>query len=143
MKVSRWLAFALLMSACSDGPAVEPEPREPLKPEREAAATAGEQRGTDPDAKPVARRPGESAEQKDERAAATGPVTLAAAQAGVNADGAILQDFNARVKKYVDIHKDAAKGSGKQKQAEDPAEITKAQGVLASRIQAVRAHAQQ
>ena len=141
MKVCRWLALCLLIPACSDRDRAEAPPP---APEPNAAATAGEQPAELEPApppeptKPVARRVVESAEVRDARAAETGPVTLAAAQAGVNADGALLQDFNARVKKYVEIHKDAATGSAKLKETENPAEIVQAQETLAAKIRAAR-----
>jgi hypothetical protein len=145
MKLCRWVALCLLISGCSDRPAREPA-ETAVEPEPNAAATAGEQPAElEPAApaepKPAPRRPVESAALKDERAAANGPVTLAAAQAGVNADGALIEDFNARVKKYLEIHKDAAKGSAKLKETEDPAEIVKAQETLAAKIRAARSTA--
>jgi len=146
MKVYGWLAVCLLVSACSDGPAGDRSETTAVEPEPNATATAGEEAAepnplVQAEPKPASRRPVESAELKDERAAASGPVTLAAAQSGVNADSAILQDFNARVKKYVEIHKEAAKGSAKLKETNDPAEITRAQELLASRIRMARADA--
>ena len=147
MKVSRWLILAALAAACSDRPAVDQTGSEPERAQQDAAATTGEQ--TTQSATPAAEapkpqpRPVESAEVKDERAAAHGPVTLAAHQANVNSDSAILQDFNARVKSYLDIHKDAAKGSAKLKESENPAEITAAQETLAAKIRAARPHAKQ
>ena len=70
-------------------------------------------------------------------------MTTAAAQAGVNPEAAILDDFNTRVGKYVDIHKDAAKGSAKLKESNDPGKITSAQDLLAERIRAARPNAAQ
>jgi hypothetical protein len=149
MKVCRWLAPCLLIAACSDGPARDQSATPAAAPEPNAAATAGEHPPAPDTAvpaeapKPATRRAVESAEVKDARAAATGPVTMAAVQSGVNADGAILQDFNDRVKKYVEVHKDAAKGNAKLKETEDPAEITRAQDALAAKIRAARATAKQ
>ena len=150
MKVCRWLAPCLFVAACSDGPARDQSQSPAPQPEPNTVATAGEQpTELEPAAPPVEepkpsrRRPVESAEVKDARTAASGPVTLAAAQAGVNADGALIQDFNARVKKYLDIHKDAAKGSAKLKETADPAEIVKAQETLAARIRTARPTAKQ
>jgi hypothetical protein len=146
MKVSRWLILAALAAACSDRPAVDQTSSEPERAQQDATATTGEQTAQSATAAAEAqkpRRPVETAEAKDEHAAAHGPVTLAAQQANVNSDSAVLQDFNARVKAYLDIHKDAAKGSAKLKQEENPADITVAQETLAARIRAARPHAKQ
>jgi hypothetical protein len=145
MKLSGVLAIALFAAACADEPANRAS-TEATQAERDATATAGEETpipaAAQPEApNPAPQRPVESAALKDERAAANGPVTLAAAQAGVNADGALIQDFNTRVKKYLEIHKDAAKGSAKLKETEDPAEIVKAQETLAAKIRAARSTA--
>ena len=149
MKVSRLVVFAVFAAACSDRPAVDQTNSDAERTHPEATATTGEQ-AVQPAAtpapeapKPKPRRVVETAELKDERAAANGPVTLAAQQANVNSDGAILQDFNARVKSYLDIHKDAAKGSARLKESENPAEITAAQEALAAKIRAARPHAKQ
>jgi hypothetical protein len=146
MKVSRWLVLAVFAAACSDRPAVDEARPGPEQPQPEATATTGEATESDEQAaaaaRPQPRRPVESAAAKDERAAAQGAVTLAAQQANVNTDSAVLQDFNDRVKKYVDIHKDAAKGSAKQKESENPAEILAAQEALAAKIRAARSTAQ-
>lgn len=143
MKLNGLIAIALLFSACS----APDREAQPAVAEPATAATAGEQPAVEPEpptaAEPVARRAVESAALKDERAAANGEVTQAANQAGVNADGAILADFNARVKKYIEIHKAAAKGSAKLKQTENPAEITQAQEMLASKIRTARADGKQ
>jgi hypothetical protein len=146
MKVSRWLAVALFATACSDGPAVDTA--ESTAPEQDSIATTGEQpaepqRPAPAPRKPAARRAVETTEARDARTAKDGPVTLAAQQQGVNASGAILEDFNARVKNYHDLHKDAAKGSAKLKETENPAEITRAQETLAARIRAARPGAKQ
>lgn len=76
-------------------------------------------------------------------AAAQGPVGDAARQRNVNPEGAVLADFQARLKKYVDIHKSAAKGAGELKESEDPAEIAGAQDTQAARIREARAGAKQ
>src|SRR5687768_5710943 len=128
MKVSRWLGLALFATACSDRPA--PERAESTPPEPQPAATTGEQPAEPQRAEPAPPKPTPRAEvnlaRRDEQAAKTGPVTTAAQQAGVNTSGAIQQDFQARVKAYLDILKDAAKGSAKIRQSENPAEITQA-----------------
>jgi hypothetical protein len=59
----------------------------------------------------------------------------------VNAHAAALADFDARVKKYVDIKGEAAKGDAKLKQSEDPAELKRRQDALAARIRGLRADA--
>lgn len=146
MKVSRWFALAFLATACSDGPAVDRMEATRMQPE--PRATTGEQPAEPPRPEPAApkaapRRAAESPEVKDARAARTGPVTMAAQESGVNADGAVLQDFHARVKAYIDIHKAAAKGDAKLKQTENPAEIVQAQEMLAARIREARAGAKQ
>jgi hypothetical protein len=142
MKLKGLLAFALLCAACSDRPASEQTPIPADQPESGAAATAGEAPAVEPAPQTAApRRPIESAAVKDARAAETGPATLAAQQSGVNTDAAVLADFNARVKKYVDIHKAAAKGDAKPKETESPAEITATQEALAAKIRAARADA--
>jgi hypothetical protein len=129
MKVIRLLSVALFLSACSDRPDAErlapvPQPEQAAKP-----------------AQPPAGRAAEPVEARDARAAAAGPVRQAAAQAGVNPDAAVLKDFEARVDKYLEIHKEAAKGAAKLKETEDPAEITKAQDTLAARIRTLRSDA--
>lgn len=59
----------------------------------------------------------------------------------VNPDAAVIADFKARVDKYVDLHKDLAKGIAVQKETSDPAKIQAARAALAARIQAARADA--
>ena len=139
MKVIRLLAVVWFVSACSDRPpderqAAAPQPEQPAKP----AATAGE--APEPPDEP-APRVVEPIEKRDARAAATGPVKQAATEAGVNPDAAVLQDFKARVDKYVEIHKEAAKGAAKLKETEDPAKIANAHDTLAARIRGLRADA--
>ena len=149
MKVSQWLVLALFATACSDRPA--PDPAESRQPEPEPAATTGEEpaelQRAEPQRAEPAPRPKPRVEvnlaRRDEQAAKTGSVTTAAQQAGVNASGAIQQDFLARVNAYLAIHKDAAKGSAKIEESENPAEIIKAQETLAARIRAARAGAKQ
>jgi hypothetical protein len=132
MKVIRLLAVVVLVSACSDRPERQDEAPKPV-------ATTGE-KPVNP--APPARKV-EPIEARDARAAATGPVRQAATQAGVNPDAAVLEDFEARVDKYLEIHKDAAKGAAKLKESENPAEIKKAQDALAARIRTQRAGAKQ
>ena len=60
----------------------------------------------------------------------------------VNPDAAAMADFEARVKKYADLHKQLAKGNAEQpKETPNPAEITAAKVALAAKIQAARAEA--
>ena len=141
MKLIPSLTVALFCVACSERPAVERQ-RAP-NPEPAAQPVATEKERTPP-ARTAAPAPAaEPIEVKDARAAAEGPVRREAIQAGVNADAAVLQDFKARVDKYLDIHKDAAKGPARLKETEDPAEITRAQDALATRIRSARADAKQ
>jgi hypothetical protein len=154
MNVSRWLVLALFAAGCSNAPESE---RASAPASSEPVATSGQQDHTlaaepakpdvaapAPQKKDVKVRPViETVAARDARAAAKGPVTQATQEQGVNADGAILADFNARVKKYVDIHKDAAKGSAKLKQTENPGEITAAQDALAAKIRVARSTAKQ
>jgi hypothetical protein len=59
----------------------------------------------------------------------------------VNADARVLQDFQARIDQYRELHKKAEKGPAKMKETKDPAEIQNAQDELAARIRAARADA--
>ena len=132
MKCMRLLAVVVLVSACSSGQQTPPPQPEP---EAAAAGTAGTGKG-EPAAKaepaePRPAAPPRATEAKDAKAAATGPVAEAARRDGVNVDAAVLQSFNVRIQRYLDIHKDAAKSSGKLKETEKPEEITAAQEVLA------------
>ena len=140
MKVIRLLGVVVFVSACSDRQhderqAAAPQPEQAAKP----AAPAEEAR-VPPSDKPASRVI-EPIEKRDARAAATGPVKEAATQAGVNPDAAVLEDFMARVEKYVEIHKEAAKGAAKLKETADPAKIANAHDTLAARIRALRADA--
>ena len=128
--------------ACSDKPADTASVAQPLPATEPAAKPAGAADDRTPAARPAEPTgKAEPIEVKDAREAAAGPVRREAGQAGVNADAAVLQDFKARVDKYVKLHKDAAKGPARLKETEDPAEITKAQEALAARIRAARADA--
>ena len=55
-----------------------------------------------------------------------------------NAQALVLQDFRARVDKYVALHKQAAKKSPPLKESNDTAKIKAAQQILAETIQASR-----
>src|SRR2546430_521613 len=59
-----------------------------------------------------------------------------------NPDALVLQDFQQRVGKYVELHKQAAKKSPPMKQTNDSAKIKAAQQVLADTIQSARQGAQ-
>ena len=60
----------------------------------------------------------------------------------VNPDAKMMADFEARVEKYVDLHKQLAKGDAKApKETPDPAEIAAAKTALAAKIQAARSGA--
>jgi hypothetical protein len=65
---------------------------------------------------------------------------IAAAQA-VNADAKVLADFQERVKKYVELQKDASKGLPVTKETAEPAKIKASQDALAARIRAARTNA--
>jgi hypothetical protein len=140
LKIICFLAVALVVTACgADSPAPGQDTSQPVQSEATPPdVTTGQQQ---PSSAPPPVK--ESNARKDERAAAEGPVTQAAARAGANIDAAILQDFKARIDQYVDLHKDAAKGSAKPKETADPAEITSTQDTLAARIRAARPAAKQ
>jgi hypothetical protein len=55
-----------------------------------------------------------------------------------NPDALVLQDFKQRVDKYLELHKQLAKKTPRQKETNDPAEIKAAQQVLAETIQVAR-----
>jgi hypothetical protein len=59
----------------------------------------------------------------------------------VNADAKILQDFNARVARFVELRKAAQKDSPPMKETKDPVKIKAAQDTLAAKIQAAKADA--
>lgn len=59
----------------------------------------------------------------------------------VNPDAALMADFEARVEKYADLHKQLAKGDAAQKETSDPAKINEAKAALAAKVQAARADA--
>jgi hypothetical protein len=86
------------------------------------------QRSTTPPATPV-----EAAIKEGERKTSTDPA--------VNPDAAAMADFNARVEKYIDLHKEQAKGAAQPKETPSPAQIAAAKTALAAKIQAARAGA--
>lgn len=55
-----------------------------------------------------------------------------------NADAIVLQDFKQRVDKYLELHKQLAKKTPRQKETNDPAKIKAAEQVLAEAIQVAR-----
>jgi hypothetical protein len=59
----------------------------------------------------------------------------------VNPDAQVLQDFQERIKKYLEIHKKA--DVPKMKETKDPAEIKQAQEALAAAVRAARPNAKQ
>jgi hypothetical protein len=78
--------------------------------------------------------PAEVALKEGERKTSTDPK--------VNPDAAVMAEFKARVDKYVDLHKQLAKGSAEPpEETPDPAQITAAKTALAAKIQAARAGA--
>jgi hypothetical protein len=60
----------------------------------------------------------------------------------VNDDARVLQDFQARIAKYLEVRKQPEKDAPPLKETSDPAKIKAAQDGLASRIRAARASAQ-
>ena len=63
------------------------------------------------------------------------------APAGVNQDAHTMQDFNERIAKYVEVHKQAKKGAPPLKETNDASKIKEAQDALAANIRAARATA--
>ena len=71
------------------------------------------------------------------------PVATAGTEAGTKSDAAILEDFNARISRYMQTRKEAGRGADKPKETKDPGRISAAQDTLADRISARRADAKQ
>jgi hypothetical protein len=131
MKVSRLLVIALLAAACSrDADENRTSPEE--------TATVSGTSGSDQNG---SAGPSPSAAQ-DARAATDGPVKQAAQGAGQNVSAAILDDFNERIKAYMDVRKRAAKDAQPLKETDDPARIKAAQDSRAAAIRALRVDAQ-
>ena len=69
------------------------------------------------------------------------------AQAGsaprVNRDAAVLADFKGRIDKYMQVRKDAFKGTTTLKETKDPAKLKAAQDAMNANITAARADAKQ
>ena len=59
-------------------------------------------------------------------------------QTRINPDAQLLQDFQARVSKYMDLHKRLERESPPLKETTDPARIEASQEVLAEKIRAAR-----
>ena len=66
-----------------------------------------------------------------------------ASPATANETAVALADFKKRVDAYADLHKELAKGSAKQRETDDPAQINGAQAALAAKVQAARSQAKQ
>src|SRR6187549_2723479 len=61
----------------------------------------------------------------------------------VNPNAAVMADFQARVEKYADLHKDLAKGDAKQKGDASAVQVDAQKAALTEKIQAARANARQ
>ena len=120
MKVSRIAAIAIFSTAC--GGAVTAQRQAPAP--AETAKQAGD---------PAA--PVEAAKKAGEAKTSTDP--------SVSPDAAVMADFKSRVDKYVDLHKQLAKGAAAQKETSDPAKISSSKAALAAKIQSARPHAKQ
>lgn len=141
------LVAALLMAACAREAANEQEAA--TAGDATAAGTAGresaEPANTPPPDGDTARAPaverGNGPAARDARAAAAGPVTRKAEEAGKNVPAAILEDFKDRVDGYMDVRQRAAKRAPALKETDDPARIQAAQHGRADAIRALRAGA--
>lgn len=91
--------------------------------------------GCDRDAAPQPETPAEAAQKAGAVKTSTDPA--------VNPNAAVMADFNARVEKYAELHKDLAKGSAKQKEDTSPEQINAQKQALAAKIQAARAGSKQ
>src|SRR5688500_16740303 len=61
----------------------------------------------------------------------------------VNPNAAVMADFQQRVEKYAELHKDLAKGAATQKENTNAAQIDAQKQALVAKIQAARANARQ
>lgn len=146
MKVNRLVlvaVIAVIASACSsDRQPAEPDTVVPpaSAPAPPAEATTGErpEPARPEPARPEPREPAHELPAADARAAARGTLATAATASGVNVQAAVLQDFQARVASYVELHKKAERDGGKPKQTESPTEINDQQDLLSARITALR-----
>ena len=145
MKITRFAlvaVVAVVASACSsDRQPAEPETTVPTTAPASAAPSDAIPAERTETARPVTREPAHELPAADARAAARGAVTTAAAASGVNAQAAVLEDFQGRVESYLELHKKAERDGGKLRQTESPTEINNTQDVLAARITALRAGA--
>ncbi len=144
MKISRLVlvaVVAVIASACSSDR--QPAESETVMPPASVSAPPAEATTAErPEpARPEPREPAHELAGADARAAARGTITTAATASGVNVQAAVLQDFQGRVKSYLELHKQAERDGGKPRQTESPAEINEQQDLLASRIAALRAGA--
>jgi hypothetical protein len=90
--------------------------------------------GCGPAASPQAETPAEAAQKAGAAKTSSDP--------SVNPDNAaVMADFNARVKKYAELHEDLAKGSAKQKEDTSAEQINAQKDALASKIRTARAGA--
>jgi hypothetical protein len=69
--------------------------------------------------------------------------TSAAQQPKVNPDAKLLQDFQQRIEKYVELRNQLKKGTPKLKETRDPAEIQASQDALAAKLRSARGQARQ
>jgi hypothetical protein len=67
----------------------------------------------------------------------------AAAQQKVNADAKVLADFQSRIAKYMELHKQLERESPRLEQTKDPAAIQRSQAAMAAKLQAARKGARQ
>ena len=61
----------------------------------------------------------------------------------VNPDAKLIAEYQERVKKYLEVHKDLEKGPADIKETNDPGKIKSAQDALAARIRSARPQAKQ
>jgi len=64
-----------------------------------------------------------------------------ATQPAANPNALVLVDFQKRIDQYMEMHKDAEKGSAEQKETSDPGKIRQTQINLAERLRAARKNA--
>lgn len=91
--------------------------------------------GCGPDSAPQAGTPAEAAQKAGAIKTSTDPA--------VNPNAAVMADFNTRVEKYAELHKDLAKGSAKQKEDASAERVNAQKDALTSKIQAARTDARQ
>jgi hypothetical protein len=96
--------------------------------------------GCSPDATPAAKTtaaetPAQATQKAGEIKTSTDP--------SVNPNAAVMADFKTRVEKYVELHKDQAKGDAKQKDDRTAEQVNAQKVALTAKIQAARAGAKQ